>query len=130
MKETTRQWLEFAEKDLKACEKLLDDTFLTNVVAFHSQQVIEKCFKAIIEESNLQLPRIHSLSRLYGLIQNTTSFDIDLLMLQKADTVYSSSRYPIDLGLMPDGNPTLQYAQQLFEFAEYIFINTVQMLEN
>ena len=42
MKDTTPQWLSFAETDLRTCEKLLDDDFLTNIVAFHSQQVIAK----------------------------------------------------------------------------------------
>ena len=60
MKDTTRQWLSFAEIDLRTCEKLLNDDFLTSIVAFHSQQVIEKCFKAIIEEKELQLARIHT----------------------------------------------------------------------
>ena len=70
MKDTTRQWLDFAETDLRTCEKLLDDDFLTNIVAFHSQQVIEKCFKAINEEHGIQLPGIHTLTRLYGSVQS------------------------------------------------------------
>ena len=37
MKDTTQQWLNFAETDLRTCEKLLEDDFLTNIVAFHSQ---------------------------------------------------------------------------------------------
>lgn len=81
MKDTTRQWLNFAATDLRTCEKLLDDGFLTNIVAFHSQQVIEKCFKAINEEHGIQLPRIHTLTRLYGSIQNIISFSVDNVML-------------------------------------------------
>ena len=130
MKDTTQQWLNFAETDLRTCEKLLDDDFLTNVVAFHSQQVIEKCFKAIIEEQNLQMPRIHALSRLFGLIQNSITFEVDILLLQKADTVYSTSRYPGDLGLMPDGKPTLEAAVQLFDFASNIYNETKKMLDS
>jgi HEPN domain-containing protein len=53
MKDATQQWLNFAEIDLRTCEKLLGDDLLTSVVAFHSQQVVEKCFKAIIEEQGL-----------------------------------------------------------------------------
>ena len=37
MKDTTQQWLNFVEADLRTCEKLLEDDFLTNIVAFHSQ---------------------------------------------------------------------------------------------
>jgi len=129
MKDTTKQWLNFAETDLRTCIKLLDDTFLTNVVAFHSQQIIEKSFKAIIEEHGLQLPRIHSLIRLYGVIQNSISFSVDNILLQKTDTVYTTSRYPSDLGIMPEGKPTLELAVQLYEFAQYIYINTLEMLD-
>jgi len=129
MKDTTKQWLNFAETDLRTCVKLLGDEFLTNVVAFHSQQVIEKCFKAIIEEQALQLPRIHSLARLFGVIQNNIEFKIENTMLQKIDTVYTTSRYPSDLGLMPEGKPTLRLAEQLFEFAKYIYDSTSTFLD-
>lgn len=129
MKDTTRQWLNFAETDLRTCEKLLDDDFLTNVVAFHSQQVIEKYFKAINEEHGIQLPRIHTLTRLYGSIQNIITFSVDKVMLQKTDTVYTTSRYPGDLGLIPEGKPTKELAVQLCEFAKYIYENTIKLIE-
>ena len=35
MKDATQQWLNFAKADLMACEKLQDDDFLTNIIAFH-----------------------------------------------------------------------------------------------
>ena len=38
MKAITQEWINFAETDLRACEKMIDDKFLTNIVAFHSQQ--------------------------------------------------------------------------------------------
>ena len=129
MKETTQQWLNLVETDLRTCEKLLDDDFLTNIVAFHSQQVIEKCFKAIIEEQGLQLPRIHTLARLFGSIQNIIVFSVDNVMLQKMDTVYTTSRYPSDLGLVPDGKPSKQLAVQLYEFAKYIYESTLKTIE-
>jgi len=129
MKDTTRQWLNLVETDLRTCEKLLDDDFLTNIVAFHSQQVIEKCFKAIIEEQGLQLPRIHTVARLYGSIQNIITFSVDNRMLQISDTVYTTSRYPSDLGLVPEGKPTNELAVQLYEFAKYIYENTIKSFE-
>jgi len=129
MRDTTRQWLEFAETDLRTCEKLLEDDFLTNIVAFHSQQVIEKSFKAINEEHGIQLPRIHTLTRLYGSVQNIIDFPVDNVLLQMTDTVYITSRYPGDLGLIPEGKPTKALAVQLFEFAMYIFDSTNRLLK-
>jgi len=128
MRTTTQQWLSFAEIDLLTCEKLLDDDFLTNIIAFHSQQVVEKCFKAVIEEQALQLPHIHTLARLYGLTQSYITFTIDSTLLQTLDTVYTTSRYPSDLGLIPLGKPTKELATKLYEFAKYIYENTLIML--
>ncbi len=129
MKDTTKQWLNLVETDLRTCEKLLDDDFLTNVVAFHAQQVIEKCFKAIIEEQGLQLPRVHTVARLYGSIQNIIAFAVDGQMLQITDTVYTTTRYPSDLGLIPEGKPSKELAIQLYEFAKYIYGNTIKTFE-
>jgi HEPN domain-containing protein len=50
MKQLTREWLNAAGDDLITIENLLDNPILTNIVAFHSQQAIEKSIKAIIEE--------------------------------------------------------------------------------
>jgi HEPN domain-containing protein len=130
MKETTQQWLNFAETDLLACEKLISDDQLTTVVTFHAQQVVEKCFKAIIEEESLPFNKIHSVSRLYGLIQNKITFPVDGILLQKIDAVYTTSRYPGDFGLMPDGTATKRFAGELFEFAKSIFENTLKQLIN
>lgn len=48
MKPTTKDWLTAAEDDLLAAKKLAGETRLSNVSAFHCQQCLEKCFKAII----------------------------------------------------------------------------------
>jgi len=66
MKAITQQWLEYAAADLKSCENNITDDFLTNIVAFHSQQTIEKCFKAVLEENNLKLERVHNLFKLHS----------------------------------------------------------------
>ena len=50
MKQTTKDWLSFAEYDLLSTKVLAQDDRLTNQVAFHCQQCLEKSFKAIIED--------------------------------------------------------------------------------
>jgi len=50
MKETTEQWLTAAQDDLRVVARIASDDYLTHMVAFHSQQCIEKCCKAVIEE--------------------------------------------------------------------------------
>jgi len=50
-------------------------------------------------------------------------------MLQKTDTVYTTTRYPSDLGLIPEGKPTKELAVQLFEFARHIYEDSIKMIE-
>jgi HEPN domain-containing protein len=50
MKKLVNDWITLAEKDIKAATIIIDDSDLTNVVAFHCQQAIEKYFKALILE--------------------------------------------------------------------------------
>jgi HEPN domain-containing protein len=61
MKQLTREWLNSAKDDLGTIRHLIEDQLLTNVVAFHSQQAIEKSFKAIMEEEGLYVARTHNL---------------------------------------------------------------------
>ena len=128
MKAITQSWLNYAEIDLLSCKKLLDDEFLTNSVAFHAQQVIEKCFKAILEENNQKVPRIHNLLRLYYKISHFIDFSIDESMVEKADEVYTETRYPSDVGVLPEGKPSVEEAENLYQFADYIFQNTKEKL--
>ena len=121
MKQSTQQWLDFAKADLINCELILEDEFLSAIVAFHSQQVVEKCFKALIEEKNLDIPRIHNLVRLYQVVEVFLKNPIEIRELMALDSVYTSSRYPSDIGMLASGKPTRQDAQALFESAKSIF---------
>ncbi len=53
MKHITAEWLKSAKSDLDTIEEILSNDQLSHVVAFHSQQCIEKTFKAIIEEHSV-----------------------------------------------------------------------------
>lgn len=121
MKANTQQWLDLARADLVNCEKIIDDEFLASIVAFHSQQAVEKCFKALIEEKELNIPHIHSLIRLYQIVEGFLEEPIEIRDLLALDNVYTSSRYPSDIGLIATGKPTRQDAQELYESAKNIF---------
>jgi len=49
MKAITREWLNAANDDLIAMEVMQGRPEITNMVAFHAQQAMEKSFKAVIE---------------------------------------------------------------------------------
>ena len=128
MKEITKQWLDFAKADLLNCELIINQEFLTNIVAFHSQQATEKCFKAIIEEEGVKTERIHNLYNLFTKVELYLDFEVDLNLLELLDKIYLTSRYPGEMGLLPEGKPTLEEAKEMHEFAEYVFSETNKML--
>ena len=130
MKTITQEWLNFAEADLQTCKEIIENEFLTNIVAFHAQQTVEKCFKAIIEENNLKVQKIHSLIRLHKQIKKIVNFEIDKEKMTLTDKVYIKTRYPGDMGMLPDGKPSKKEAKQLYNFADDIYQKTIKLLAN
>ena len=49
MKSITSDWMATAHDDLELIQEIIHNETLTNLAAFHSQQAIEKSFKAILE---------------------------------------------------------------------------------
>lgn len=120
MKLTTKEWLSAAEDDLLSAKKLVDEIQLTNIVAFHCQQCIEKGLKALIEERLGTSVKSHDLIRLTD-TANLYLTDDDLLLLATLNEVYIDARYPGDMGLMPHGKPTLAEAKRFINFSQTIF---------
>jgi HEPN domain-containing protein len=121
MKASTRQWLELAKADLKSCENNLLDDSLSSIIAFHSQQAVEKAFKALLEENGMPVPKVHNLTRLHSLTEPFLREDINLSELDLLDDVYVSSRYPVDLGMTSMGKPSLSESKELYEIAKKIY---------
>lgn len=128
MKKNTNQWVEFAKRDLKAADELKDDEYLANISLFHSQQAVEKILKAIIEETGIQIPRIHNVTELYKRIGNLIT--IEESSLDILDNVYIEARYPADMGLLPSGHPTTDDANEIYTMAEQIFNKCLNYIEN
>jgi HEPN domain-containing protein len=131
MKVSTQNWIEFVKRDLLAAQKLAREKTLQNVVVFHCQQAIEKAFKAILEELEEDIPRIHSTVTLYGKLPETIKcrlqYDID--ELRRIDEVYIDSRYPADIGLLPDGFPAQEETQQMLDLAKKVVNQCLAILE-
>jgi HEPN domain-containing protein len=89
------------------------------VDAFHAQQVIEKCFKAVAEENGISVMKTHDLIRLYKLIHEYIGH-LDEEILYTINELYIDSRYPGDLGLMPGGKPSTDEAEKFVLFADSI----------
>ena len=120
MKQTTKDWLSLAEDDLLAAKKLAGNDRLTNLVSFHCQQCLEKCFKAIIEEKDMPSIRSHDLLRLQ-LIANIQLSDSETILLSMINETYIDARYPGDLGLLPNGRPTISEIGPFIQLCETVF---------
>jgi len=121
MKQASGQWLESAEMDLGSIGQIIQREDLTPIAAFHAQQCVEKCFKAVLEEHSKKVPKEHSTLKLYGLAGELISLEADMEILTDLDDLYIEARYPGELGLLPNGKPSLVDAQQLYDFARNVY---------
>jgi HEPN domain-containing protein len=68
MKPITEEWLNRAREDLDVALEIISKEHLTNMVAFHSQQAMEKILKGVVEEFEIGFVKTHNLERLLGAI--------------------------------------------------------------
>ena len=122
-----KEWLKASKLDLESITYIIEAEHLTAIVAFHSQQSIEKAFKALIESQQQKIPKQHDLLKLKKLLNGLLEIDNDDL-LDTLNTLYIESRYPGDLGLLPYGQPTLEDAKEFYRFACDIFEQTCKLL--
>ena len=116
-----REWLKASVIDLKVIKEIITNKDLSSMTAFHSQQSIEKSLKSVLEYYGEEVPKIHQIKKLINLTSKYILFDIDMEIILKIDTLYIDSRYPGDMGLLPYGKPTLNDAEEFYDFALMIF---------
>ena len=121
MKPLTVEWLTRASADLATAERVLDDAALTGIAAFHAQQTIEKCCKALLEEAGSPVPRTHDLVRLTQLLSIDEIAALDDALLVELSTLYVDVRYPGGFGLLPTGKPSSEDARRYVEAAATFF---------
>ncbi|UCF16387.1 MAG: HEPN domain-containing protein [Phycisphaerales bacterium] len=128
MKPITEAWLAKASEDLDAIRVLRTSQKLSGVVAFHAQQCVEKCLKAVAEERLENVPRIHDLRRLWEIVSDQFQEALDVDLLRELTDVYTDSRYPGDLGLTPSGGPTEKDAVRFEQFAVHVHAKVLAVL--
>ena len=127
----TRQaeaWLRSAHDDLLTISELIGNELLTHVVAYHAQQAIEKSLKAILENNSEPVPRIHNLITLKGMVEKFLQFDEDSDIFDQINELYVDSRYPTDLGYLPEGKPSLKAAVAFKNTAQSIYEEVLNSL--
>lgn len=120
MKVVTAEWLRSAEADLETITAILEKPALTAMVAFHAQQCVEKCLKALLEEFDIDAGRTgrsHNLLALKAAVEQKCSIDLDEDTLSLLNKLYIGARYPGEFGLLPDGAPALEDAREFARFA-------------
>jgi HEPN domain-containing protein len=120
MKKSTKEWFKSSESDLLLIKEINSNESLTHLSAFHAQQAIEKSFKAVIEEFDIGFIKTHSLETLYNIVKDKilVKFDTDLLII--LDQLYIDSRYPGELGLLPNGKPSVSEVKIFFDLANEV----------
>ena len=102
MKEITKSWLEFVDKDLILVEELIGKGQHAEVISFHLQQAMEKIIKAYIQEtSEIEPPKIHNLIALIN-IANLEVDGQDEEVLNDLNFIYIESRYPQSIRELED----------------------------
>jgi len=132
MKKQAKEWISFAETDLKSAKVLIKDESLTTTAAFHVQQCVEKSLKALLELNNRKIPRIHDLLKLIRRIDNdqiNISLSVNEEILDQINQVYIDARYPADFGLLPEGKPSTKKVEEFINEAENVFKQTEQIIE-
>ena len=76
------------------------------------------------------MSRIHSLNRLYALSEAYVISPIDETELEMLDNVYTSSRYPGEIGLLSTGKPTMEESKELYHIARRIYDILLQSVES
>ncbi|MEI6057062.1 MAG: HEPN domain-containing protein [Lentisphaerota bacterium] len=120
------EWLKAAQLDLENIAYICEIDRLTPVIAFHSQQAVEKSLKALLEYQKVSIPKVHKLQTLLSLINRV--LNLDEKMVQTLDELYIDSRYPGDLGLLPNGKPTLDDAKELYDFAKAVYLKVSEIV--
>ncbi len=122
------EWLKASYSDIVVLDKIFLDDFITHITAFHSQQSVEKSFKAILEYHERKVPKKHDLLMLKDLVQSYISVDSEEI-LDDLNDLYIESRYPGSFGLLPCGKPTLEDAKKFYDFANEFFSRVCKLLE-
>ena len=121
MKNQAKTWLELAKNDLEVAKEIIDRVDLTHMVAFHCQQAIEKSFKAVLEENEDSIPRVHDLTTLRGWIEVYLEIDLDTDVLGQLNELYVDARYPSEMNLVPGRKPPLESSRRMYDMARSIW---------
>ena len=78
-----------------------------------------------LEKKEIDTPKIHNLGTLYAKVSDAIDLnsigDDSFSTLKLLDKLYIDSRYPGEMGLLPNGKPTQTDAHDFYNFAKIIY---------
>jgi len=86
--------------------------------------------KALIEEFELEMSKIHNLKRLFEIVKDHLPLAVDPVMVESLDRLYIDARYPGEFGLLPQGKPARKDAERFYDFAKTTHEAVYKLLEN
>ncbi len=128
MKNETKEWIAYADENLKSAEILFDRKLL-NPCLQNAQQAIEKYLKSLFFERSIKLHKTHSISDLKGIITKhgvlieLSDDDCELL-----DSIYLPSKYPLG-SVLPDFTPDESICQKCLTIVKRIENNVKEYLQ-
>jgi HEPN domain-containing protein len=116
MKPATREWIRYADEDFDVAAALMRRRTRTaaNSIGFHSQQCIEKYFKARLEEAGLNVPRTHDLVAMLQLLLPLQPLWISLApALRRLNDYAVKFRYPGNAATRNDARAALKACRSI-----------------
>ena len=121
MNGTVREWLDKAEADYRTARREFEavDSPNYDAVCFHAQQSGERLMKAIMIHNRVVPPRIHSLARLFELLDPLCpGLDLAIEDLNHLTTLGMAVRYPGESADRDDAEEVLQICDRLRDALE------------
>lgn len=93
---TPGDWLRHAKSDLAIAASPPSADVLLETLCYHTQQAVEKAFKAILVFSGLEPPRTHNIATLASLFPESLLLPSDLVGVVELTDYAVTARYPGD----------------------------------
>ena len=122
-RENALKWLKYAQHDMDIASHLNEiyRPYPTNTICLHSQQSVEKAYKAILAYHDVKIPKIHDIRKLQEeTIKCEPNVSIDAKIADKITMFAVESRYPdrvFDF-TEEDAKLGLKYAKQVLDKVE------------
>ena len=120
-----REWLEKADEDRRAMDRLMEEDPILEMACFHAQQCVEKTLKGFLTAHDRHVEKTHDLTDILELCA-----EIDSAFEQFEQTCKALIPYAVDDRYPGPKNPdTIEEARRLVEAADHIYRFTRNALD-